>query len=67
MAFKYGGSKLSEAKRLKALEEENKKLKLLAEQMLDVATLKEMLGKTEARFPTTCGGLGDGTEGLFST
>jgi putative transposase len=36
----------SEAKRLKALEEENRKLKkLLAESMLDVATLKELLGK----------------------
>ena len=36
----------SEAKRLKALEVENAKLKkMLAEQMLDVATLKEMLGK----------------------
>ena len=37
---------VSEAKRLKALEEENRKLKkLLAESMLDVATLKELLGK----------------------
>jgi putative transposase len=37
---------VSEAKRLKALEDENKKLKkLLAESMLDVATLREMLGK----------------------
>jgi putative transposase len=36
----------SEAKRLKALEEENSKLKkLLAESMLDVATLKGLLGK----------------------
>lgn len=43
---KYGGMEVSEAKRLKALEEENRKLKkLLAEQMLDVSTLKEMLGK----------------------
>ncbi len=43
---KFGGMEVSEAKRLKALEEENRKLKkLLAEQMLDVATLKEMLGK----------------------
>ena len=34
------------AKRLKALEAENAKLKkMLAEQMMDVATLKEMLGK----------------------
>jgi putative transposase len=37
---------VSEAKRLKALEDENRKLKkLLAESMLDVATLKELLGK----------------------
>jgi long-subunit fatty acid transport protein len=36
----------SEAKRLKALEDENAKLKkLLAEQMLDVAALRELLGK----------------------
>ena len=43
---KYGGMEASEAKRLKALEDENKKLKkLLAESMLDVATLKELLGK----------------------
>ena len=43
---KYGGMEASEAKRLKALEDENKKLKkLLAECMLDVATLKELLGK----------------------
>jgi putative transposase len=43
---KYGGLDVSEAKRLKALEDENRKLKkLLAESMLDVATLKELLGK----------------------
>jgi len=43
---KYGGLEVSDAKRLKALEEENRKLKkLVAEQMLDVATLREMLGK----------------------
>ncbi|WP_434734537.1 IS3 family transposase (plasmid) [Rhizobium sp. YTUHZ044] len=43
---KYGGMEVSEAKRLKALEEENAKLKkLLAEQMLDVAALRELLGK----------------------
>ena len=35
----------SDAKRLKALEEENARLKkLLAESMLDVSTLREMLG-----------------------
>lgn len=43
---KYGGIEVSEAKRLKALEVENAKLKkLLAEQMMDVSTLKEMLEK----------------------
>jgi len=43
---KYGGMDVSDAKKLKALEAENAKLKkLLAEQMMDVATLKEMLGK----------------------
>ena len=43
---KYDGMEVSDARRLKALESENAKLKkMLAEQMLDVATLKEMLGK----------------------
>ncbi|TCN17282.1 putative transposase [Sinorhizobium americanum] len=43
---KYGGMEASEAKRLKALEEENAKLKkLLAEQMLDAAALRELLAK----------------------
>ena len=43
---KYGGMTVSDAKRLKAIEEENRKLKrLLADQMLDNATLKEMLAK----------------------
>ena len=43
---KYGGMEVADAKRLKALEAENTKLKkMLAEQMMDVATLKEMLGK----------------------
>ncbi|SPP97114.1 transposase [Bradyrhizobium vignae] len=37
---------LSEAKRLRALEDENAKLKkLLAEQMLDAAALRELLSK----------------------
>ena len=36
----------SDARRLKALEEENRKLKeVLAEQMLDAATLREMAAK----------------------
>jgi len=43
---KYGGMEVSDAKKLKALKAENAKLKkLLAEQMMDVSTLKEMLGK----------------------
>jgi putative transposase len=43
---KYGGMELSDARRLRGLEEENRKLKrLLAESMLDVATLREALGK----------------------
>lgn len=43
---KYGGMEVSDAKRLKGLAEENRKLKkLLAEQLLDNATLREMLGK----------------------
>jgi putative transposase len=43
---KYGGMDVSEAKRLRVLEEENRKLKkLLAESMLDQAALKELLSK----------------------
>ena len=37
---------MSEAKRLKALEDENARLKrLLADQMLDMAEMKELLSK----------------------
>ena len=47
---KYGGLDVSEAKRLKALEHENRKLKkLLAESMLDQAALKELLTKKMVR------------------
>ena len=43
---KYGGMDVSDAKRLKALEDENAKLKkLLADQMLEAAALKELLSK----------------------
>ena len=43
---KYGGMDVSEAKRLKALEDENSKLKkLLAEAMLDASALRELLSK----------------------
>jgi putative transposase len=43
---KFGGMDVSEAKRLKALEEENARLKkLVADQMLDAAALRELLSK----------------------
>ena len=43
---KYGGMEPSDAKRLKALEDENGKLKkLLAEQMLDNAMLRDINSK----------------------
>lgn len=43
---KFGGMEVSDARRLRALEEENRKLKkLLAETMLDVAMLKDLNAK----------------------
>jgi len=43
---KYGGLDVSEAKRLKTLEDENVKLKkILADQMLETAALRELLSK----------------------
>ena len=43
---KFGGMDVSDAKRLKALEDENAKLKkLLAESMLDNAVLKDIASK----------------------
>ena len=43
---KFGGMDVSEAKRLRALEDENGKLKrLLADSMLDNAALKDLLSK----------------------
>ncbi len=43
---KYGGMDVSDARRLKALEDENTRLKkLLAEQMLDNAMLKDAASK----------------------
>ena len=43
---KYGGLDVSEAKRLRSLEDENRRLKkLLAETMLDVAMLKDIAAK----------------------
>ena len=47
---RYGGLQVSEAKRLRSLEEENRKLKkLLAEAHLDISALKDIAsGKVEA-------------------
>lgn len=43
---KFGGMDVSEARRLKALEDENGRLKrMLADAMLDNAALKDLLGK----------------------
>ena len=43
---KYGGMDVSEARKLRALEDENAKLKrLLADAMLDNSALKELLSK----------------------
>ena len=43
---KFGGMEVSEAKRLRTLEDENTKLKrMLADAMLDNVALKDLLGK----------------------
>ena len=43
---KYGGMEVSEARRLRALEDENRRLKrLVAEQALGVQVLKDVLSK----------------------
>ena len=43
---KYGGLRASEAKRLKALEEENRQLKrLIAARALNLQVVKDLLGK----------------------
>ena len=43
---KYGGMEVSEAKRLRQLEEENRRLKqMVADQALDIQALKEVLKK----------------------
>jgi putative transposase len=50
---KYGGMDVSGAKRLRALEEENAKLKkLLAESMLDASALRELLAKKCMAYPS---------------
>ena len=44
---KYGGMDASEAKRLRELENENAKLKrIVADQMLDMSAMKELLAKS---------------------
>jgi putative transposase len=44
---KYGGVGIPEARRLKALEEENRRLKrLVADQALNIQVLKDALGKS---------------------
>lgn len=43
---KFGGMEVSDARKLRALEDENAKLKkLLAELMLDLAAMKELVSK----------------------
>lgn len=43
---KYGGMELNDAKRLKALEEENRQLKrIVADQALNLQVVKDLLGK----------------------
>ena len=43
---KYGGMEASDAKRLRELEAENSKLKrIVADQVLDMSAMKELLGK----------------------
>ena len=53
---KYGGLDVSEARRLKALEDENAKLKrMLADTMLDNVALKDLLGKNVWSAPSLQG------------
>jgi putative transposase len=54
---KFGGLEVSEAKRLRALENENGRLKrMLADAMLDNAALKDLLGKKWCDARRTTGG-----------
>ncbi|OKO68024.1 transposase [Bradyrhizobium sp. NAS96.2] len=53
---KFGGLEVSEAKRLKTLEDENTRLKrLLADAMLDNAALKDLVGKNVWSAPSVQG------------
>jgi putative transposase len=50
---KFGGMEVSEAKRLRTLEDENIRLKrLLADALLDIAELKDLLRKKFSWTPT---------------
>ena len=64
---KYSGLEVSNTRKLEGLEDENARLRRrLAESMLDVSTLKEMLAKTsDACGAAICRGLGDYREGLL--
>ena len=56
MALEYGGVEVSDAKRLKAIEDENARLKRLpAESMFDVSMPRDLLA--EASLRPTCGAL----------
>ena len=64
---RFGGMTVSEAARLRTLEDENRRLKkLLAESMLDVSALKDLLGKTNPVCSALrCGGEADGRPRLL--
>jgi putative transposase len=66
---KFGGMDISEAKRLKQLEDENARLKkLLAEQMLDAAAMRELLSKNgRARRAARCRRASSGRHGSVGT
>ncbi len=60
---KYGSLEVSEARRLKGLEDENARLKkLLAEAMLDNAVLKEIAGKNVWSAPSLQASWANGRE-----
>ena len=55
---KFGGMTVSEIARLRALEDENQRLKkLLADSMLDVSALKDVLEKTVSACKSLRGGI----------
>ena len=61
---KYGGLEVNEAKRLRELEAENRRLKqMVADQALDIVALKDVLGKSGE----PCESAGDGRSLLRAT